>query len=121
MKVRDPLGQFVGVLRGGDALEDRVTVAPQSGSYEVEVWSDNPELSGALTLLVTCATEPQQCLSREDAASEDPDSGTLICLECPPCPADVVDDPLLCDAFSIAVDSNTDGVVSLSWPGPMPR
>ena len=39
--VRDERGQEVARLRGGEALEDRVTVAPLSGTYEVEVWADH--------------------------------------------------------------------------------
>lgn len=112
VKVRDARGQIVGLLRGRQALEDRVTVAPQSGSYEVEVWADGPSHSGSLTLLVACAGEPQQCLSSDTSTSSGSDGA---CAECPPCPGDDSGDPLCAD-FAISVDSNDEGVVTISWP-----
>ncbi|MBI5960454.1 MAG: hypothetical protein HY866_17060 [Chloroflexi bacterium] len=115
VKVRDERGDLVAVLRGGDALEDRVTVAQQSGSYEVEVWDDDPALSGTLTLLVTCASEPQQCLSNDFVAPGDALADDANCPDCPPCPGDTSDNPL-CAGFGISVDREESGTVFLSWP-----
>jgi hypothetical protein len=114
VKIRAANGGIVAALHGGDALQDRVTVTPESGTYEVEVWADNPALSGTLTLLVTCAGEPQQCLSTDTVTDEQP-AGEVICPDCPPCPSDSTEDPL-CAEFGISVDANTDGIVTVSWP-----
>ncbi len=115
--VRDARGEVVGVLHGGNALEDRITVAQQSGAYEVEVWADDPALAGALTLLVTCGNEPQQCLSN-DAGGDGTTGGDgdIECADCPPCPGDSPDDDPVCGAFGITVDSNEGGTVTISWP-----
>lgn len=117
VKVRDARGQIVSVLRGGDAFEDRVTVAPQSGDYEVEVWVADPTLTGTLTLLVSCAGEPQQCLSSDSTAGDGTSAGDSAaeCAECPACPGDETDNPV-CAEFSISVDRNAEGVVTISWP-----
>ena len=49
VKVRNAQGQEIAYLRGGDALEDRVIVAPNSGRYDVEVISDDPQAQGTVT------------------------------------------------------------------------
>ncbi|MBN1963849.1 MAG: hypothetical protein JW910_04345, partial [Anaerolineae bacterium] len=63
VKVRDQRGQNVALLRGGEQVEDWVTVAPRSGRYEVEVSSAVPALPGTVRLLVTCSGENPGCLS----------------------------------------------------------
>lgn len=114
--VRDERGEVVSVLRGGDALEDRVTVAQQSGTYEVEVWADSPALTGSLTLLVTCGDEPQQCLDNDLVVGGGPgDGGDVDCPDCPPCPGDSPDDDPLCGAFGISVDAQDGYTVTISW------
>lgn len=109
VKVRDDQAQLVATLRGGHALEDRVVVAPQSGSYEVEVWSDDPAVGGSLRLLVSCGDGAAMCLGSSSAA---PTGGAAECPECPPCP----DESPLCADFAISIDSTEGGTVIISWP-----
>ncbi len=52
VRVTDQRGQTVALLRGGEQLEDWVTVTPRSGRYEVEVSSDHPLQAGNVRLLV---------------------------------------------------------------------
>lgn len=75
VKLRDQRGSTVALLRGGEQLEDWVTVEALSGRYEVEV-SGDPALSGSITLLVTCAGDNPGCPS-------EPADG-VVCAPCPP-------------------------------------
>ncbi|MBN1200315.1 MAG: hypothetical protein JXJ20_00535 [Anaerolineae bacterium] len=75
-------GMEVAELRGGLALGDSVTLAPESGWYEVEVLSDLPDRPGSVQLLITCGfgEEPGECPPCEPEPCECPEPG-----ECPPC------------------------------------
>lgn len=77
-KLRDQRGDLVAQLRGGEQREDWITVAPNSGRYEVEITSADPATAGALRLLVTCADENPAC--NPIAA------GVSFGAECVPCP-----------------------------------
>lgn len=112
--VRDERAQIVAVLRGGNALEDRVTVAPQSGLYEVEVWSDDPALAGMLSLLVTCADGTPACLAGDAAGAGVP--GAVACPACPGCGDEIEEDPSVCDAFAVTVDEVDYSRITFSWP-----
>jgi hypothetical protein len=78
VKLRDQRGQSVALLRGGDQLEDWVTVEANSVRYEVEVLGADPALSGSLRLLVTCAGQNPGCTT----ANVPP--GEIACAPCPP-------------------------------------
>jgi hypothetical protein len=78
-KVRDQRGQDVALLRGGEQTEDWVTVAPRSGTYEVEVLAVDPALSGSVRLLVTCSGDNPGCTGQPGIAG-------IPGGECRPCP-----------------------------------
>ncbi len=67
--VRDEQGKLIALLRGGEALEDRVTVAANSGRYEVEVYSGDPPLGGTVSLTVTCGADAPECVSGPTAGA----------------------------------------------------
>ncbi|MBK8020150.1 MAG: hypothetical protein IPK19_01685 [Chloroflexi bacterium] len=77
VKVRDQRGYAVALLRGGEQLEDWVTVEARSGRYEVEVLAADPTLSGSIRLLVTCADDNPGCVPGASTGAAD----------CPPCPS----------------------------------
>ncbi len=83
VKVRNENGREVALLRGGDAREDRVTVAALSGRYEVEVLSDDLSMAGAIALLVTCAGQAPGCGGEA--------AGGMECPACPSCPEELED------------------------------
>ncbi len=89
-KVYDQRGQTVALLRGGEELEDWVTVTPRSGRYEVEVSSDDLLEPGDIRLLVTCAADAPGCPPGQAGISGVAGSGAQ---ECPPCfvPGDPLD------------------------------
>lgn len=103
VKVRNQQGQDVALLRGGDAQGDRVTVAPLSGHYEVEVLSDDPALEGAITLLVSCAEAQPGCqpAGGEGEASAGGEGVAVAegpsCVGCPTCPEDLLNEPVCPD------------------------
>lgn len=82
VKVYDQRGQTVALLRGGEELEDWVTVTPRSGRYEVEVSSDDLLESGNVRLLVTCAINAPGCPLGQAGISGVAGGGSLVC---PPC------------------------------------
>lgn len=82
VKVYDQRGQTVALLRGGEELEDWVTVTPRSGRYEVEVSSDDLLESGNVRLLVTCAADAPGCPLGQAGMSGVASGGPLVC---PPC------------------------------------
>lgn len=61
--VRDQQGGEIAQLYGGDALEDRLTLAANSGRYHLIVSSDDPQTSGSIRLLVSCADQAPPCLA----------------------------------------------------------
>ena len=98
-RVRNESGATIALLRGGETLEDRVTVTPLSGRYEIDVLSDDPLLGGMLTLLVSCGVDAPGCGgdgsatgaagdAMTDASSGGDASGGLpmVCPVCPTCP-----------------------------------
>ena len=82
-RVLDQRGHDVALLRGGEQLEDWVTVAAHSGRYEVEVRSADPAAAGDLRLRVSCAAEAPGCLAGQAALSGVPGAGPAACLPCP--------------------------------------
>jgi len=60
--VRDQQGTPIAQLYGGDALEDRLILAPNSGHYEVVVSSDDPLAQGSIRLLVSCGDAAPGCI-----------------------------------------------------------
>lgn len=82
VKVYDQRGQTVALLRGGEELEDWVTVTPLSGRYEVEVSSDHLLEPGDVRLLVTCAADAPGCLAGQTGISGVTGTGPQ---ECPSC------------------------------------
>lgn len=59
--VRDARGAIVARMQGGRAEEARLTVAPRSGIYEVELRTMNPTSSGQVELLVSCGGDAPRC------------------------------------------------------------
>lgn len=82
VRVYDQRGQTVALLRGGEELEDWVTVTPLSGRYEVEVSSDHLLEAGDVRLLVTCAADAPGCLPGQAAISGVTGSGPRECARC---------------------------------------
>ncbi len=62
VKLRDQTGHVLDELRGGRQLEDRTTVTPNSGRYEVEVTADAPITEGQLILTITCQEDAPTCV-----------------------------------------------------------
>jgi len=116
VKVRDQRGQTVALLRGGDELEDWVTVAPYSGRYEVEVWSADPAVAGSLRLLVTCSVDNPGCAAGQPLAGL---PGGLAGLEaCLPCPDP--DDEVPgggCPDLNLTIQQAPDNplIITVSW------
>ena len=61
VQVRGEDGIVIGALRGGRQTEDRLTVAPNSGRYEVEVLVAEPDARGTIQLLVSCGEGAPGC------------------------------------------------------------
>lgn len=64
--VRSDVGQSLAVLRGGALRENRVTVPPDSGIYEVEVGAATSDAEGYVLLVLTCAEDAPFCDSAAD-------------------------------------------------------
>jgi len=108
VRVRDEQGQTIALLRGGDAQEDQITVAPMSGRYEVEVLSDDPAVAGVITLLVTCSGDAPGCAGSGEGTE-------LVCLPCPSCPEDFEDDTIpVCPVMNLTIDTEGAGI-TLRW------
>jgi hypothetical protein len=107
VKIRNAQGQEIAYLRGGDALEDRVIVAPNSGRYEVEVISDDPQTQGTVNLIVTCSDQAPGCIpGGMGAAGAGSD-------QCPSCFDEFGGE--MCDAFAVTVDRVGDGTFAFNW------
>ncbi|MFQ3566138.1 MAG: hypothetical protein SNJ59_03990 [Aggregatilineales bacterium] len=61
VRVRGEDGIVIGEVRGGRQTEDRLTVAPNSGRYEVEVLVAEPDARGTIQLLVSCGEGAPSC------------------------------------------------------------
>ena len=107
VKVRNAQGQEIAYLRGGDALEDRVIVAPNSGRYEVEVISDDPQAQGTVNLLVTCSDQAPGCIPGSMGASG---AGAG---QCPSCFDEFGGE--MCDEFGVMVSRVGDGTYAFTW------
>lgn len=105
VKLRDEQGMLIAVLRGGDALEDRVILTPRSGRYEATVYPDDPDQTGAITLLVTCQDQMPGCQSSGQSGVCDPNGVPLSCFEEGPC-----------ETFVVTATLEEDGVVAFTWP-----
>ncbi len=105
-EVHDDQGREVARWHGGETYEDRVTVEPLSGDYEVLLWSDDPLLDGALTLTVTCADAAPACLENTVGGG-----AASACPDCPTC-----GDPTICADFHVQAVMHGDGVVTVLWP-----
>ena len=115
VKVYDQRGQTVALLHGGEEVEDRVTVTARSGRYEVEVSSDDREVTGSVRLLVTCGAGASGCLagaaSMTDVVGAEP-------LACAPCftPGDPLDNGGCPDlGFSVEQDGEEPFHVTVTW------
>ena len=124
VRVRDSQGYEVARLRGGDTLEDRVTVEAMTGFYEVDVWSDDPMMAGTLSLLVTCGDQPPACLNTGGTAGAGAagagGESVAACPECTPCPGVPEEDPGVCGDFEVrvgvgALGSDLAGSVTVNW------
>ncbi len=82
VRVTDQRGQTVALLRGGEELEDWATVTPRSGRYEVEVFSDHPQETGDIRLLVTCAADAPGCPVGQAGISGVAGTGPQECPRC---------------------------------------
>jgi hypothetical protein len=87
-EVYDPQGTRMAALTGGNAIEDRVVVPADSGSYLVVVRSDDPATQGSIRLLVTCLEDAPPCATGGAPASA---------ADCPPCVGDDLADCELLD------------------------
>jgi hypothetical protein len=110
VKVRNAQGQEIAYLRGGDALEDRVIVAPHSGRYEVEVISDDPQAQGTVNLLATCSDQAPGCIPGSMGAG----AGGAGEGRCPSCFGDEFGGEM-CDAFGVMASRLGDGTYAFTW------
>jgi hypothetical protein len=89
VRVRNQEGESIALLRGGEAIEDRVTLAPNSGHYQVDVLSDDPTVAGLITLLLTCGADAPGCvgdtITTTISGGPGGPGGEDGYLECPPC------------------------------------
>jgi hypothetical protein len=108
VKVRNAQGQEIAYLRGGDALEDRVIVAPNSGRYEVDVISDDPQAQGTVNLLVTCSDQAPGCIPGSTGAG-----GTAGAGRCPSCFGEFGGE--MCDSFAVTVAQVGDTTYAFTW------
>ncbi len=65
--VFNPIGAQIAQLYGGDAVEDRLILQPNSGRYEVIVSSGDPQTQGIIQLLVTCLDQAPGCVGSGQA------------------------------------------------------
>jgi hypothetical protein len=109
VKVRDQQGTQITQLYGGDALEDRLILAPNSGHYEVMVSSDDPLAQGSIRLLVSCGDQAPGCIPGSLSGSAAGGAG-----RCPSCFGDDFGGEM-CDAFQVT--ATLDGATaSFTWP-----
>lgn len=104
--VRDEQGTQIAQFYGGDAVEDRLLIPALSGRYEVAVSSADPDVSGSVELLVSCADQAPACVP----GSSGGESGVRACRPC-------FDDDFggdVCDAFTIDVE-RSGGTVVFNW------
>jgi hypothetical protein len=108
VKVRNAQGSQIAQLYGGDALEDRVILAPDSGHYEVMVSSDDAQAQGSLRLLVTCSDQAPGCVPGSLGGAAGAGAG-----RCPSCFGEFGGEE--CATFEVAatLDGN---VASFTWP-----
>ncbi len=69
--IRSAVGQSVAILRGGALREDRVTVPPDTGLYEIEVGAATTDAAGYVVLVVTCAENAPFCEGAADLGPVD--------------------------------------------------
>jgi len=113
VKVRNPQGGLIAALYGGDAVEDRLVVPAQSGRYEVEVRSQDPQAAGTIHLLVNCSGLGPGCVAGGAPGAADLVAGTPP--ECPPC----FDDRFggeRCAEFEMTATHEGGGAVLFTWP-----
>lgn len=110
VRLRSAQGREIAQLVGGDALEDRVMVAPSSGRYEVEVGSNDPLTQGAVRLLITCADQAPGCIPGSLGIAGA--AGGVG--DCPSCFSDEFGGEL-CAAFEVTA-SLDGGTASFTWP-----
>ncbi|HVO72372.1 MAG TPA: hypothetical protein VMT24_20125 [Aggregatilineaceae bacterium] len=105
VKVRDSQGTQIAQLYGGDALEDRLILAPNSGRYEVTVSSDDPQAQDTIRLLVTCSDQAPGCIPGSLSGGTGVGAGG-----CPSCFGEGE-----CSTFVVTatLDGNT---ASFTWP-----
>ncbi len=107
VRVRNQAGDPIALLRGGDALEDRVVVAPLSGRYEVTAETDDPAATGQIVLLVTCLGQAPGCVGGGGPAGGPcgPAGESLTCYEQGPC-----------GPFAVTVTPGREGLMTFTWP-----
>lgn len=107
VSIHDQQGTEIAQLYGGDALEDRLTLAGASGRYYVTVSLDDPQAAGSIRLLVSCAEQAPACSASGQA------SGTVENV-CRPCFAEDFGGDV-CAAFNVAV-ARSGGTATFTWP-----
>lgn len=109
-KLRDQRGDLVAQLRGGEQREDWITVAPDSGRYELEITSIDPAAAEMLRLLVICAGENPACNQSVVEAAGD--------LQCTPCPdPDTFVPGTSCPDLNLTAyqDADTPTMITVTW------
>lgn len=104
VKVQNTAGTEIAQLYGGDALEDRLIVAPSSGHYELNVSTADPQVAGRVQLLVTCGDQAPGCI---------PSSGQGEGSSCRPCFGDAFGGEACAD-FSITY-TLSDSAATFTW------
>ncbi len=113
VKARNSHGALIALLYGGDAVEDRLFLPAQSGRYEIEVLSEDPQQQGSIRLLASCVEQAPGCIgdgTRETAVAE-----TGAAAECPPCISeDFGGEP--CADFEVVATEEDNGTFLFTWP-----
>lgn len=112
VKVHNAQGTQIAQLVGGDAVEDRLIVAPTSGHYEVRVSSDDPLAQGTIRLLIACLEQAPGCIPGGVPGTGDQAAGTAG--GCPSCFSDEFDGEL-CATFEVTA-ALADSTATFTWP-----
>ncbi len=110
LTLRNEQGLEIARLRGGMAHEDRITVAAESGTYEIEVRPNDPTVTGQIALLVTCASGAPGCGGDATGGAE--------CPACPSCTEEIEEGGTpVCENINVHVGPRSDGLpgVEVTW------
>ena len=116
VKVRNAQGNLIALLYGGDAVEDRLILPAQSGRYEIEVLSEDPQQQGTILLLASCSDRPPGCVGgASGTASGTASADTGAAVECPSCFSEDFGGEA-CSDFEVTAALEGDSTFAFTWP-----